>query len=156
MPDLFIVFIAAMAPIGELRAAIPLGLTTYDLSWPSVYAVAVAGNLIPVPLLLLALRRVGAKTERMDNRIGALLRWRTQRLEEHWSGLAQRYDFLAVVLLVAIPLPFTGAWTGSLAVWSLRVPSIRGVAAIVVGVAIAGAIVTALTEAGMSLLRVTG
>ena len=113
MPDLFIVFIAAMAPIGELRAAIPLGLTTYDLSWPSVYAVAVAGNLIPVPLLLLALRRVGAKTERMDNRIGALLRWRTQRLEERWSGLAQRYDFLAVVLLVAIPLPCTGAWTGS-------------------------------------------
>ncbi len=156
MPDLLIVFTAAMAPIGELRAAIPLGLTSYDLSWPSVYAVAVAGNLVPVPLIFLALHRVGARIERMDNPLGALLRWRTRRLKQRWSDLARRYDFLAVVLLVAIPLPFTGAWTGSLAVWSLRIPTVRGLAAIVVGVVIAGAIVTALTEAGIGLLRLTG
>ena len=138
-----------MTPIGELRAAVPLGIVQYGLSWQAVLPLAVLGNLAPVPFVLLGLHGAGSRVERMDNPLGALLRWRTRRLQERWGGLARRYEFLAVVLLVAVPLPFTGAWTGCLAVWSLRVPLRKGLPAIALGVAIAGIIVVVLVEASV-------
>lgn len=155
MLEALIIVVTAMVPIGELRAAIPLGLTTYDLSWPAVLGLAVLGNLLPVPFILWGLHRVGAGVERMDNPLGALFRWRTQRLRHGWIS-SRRYGFLALVMLVAIPLPFTGAWTGSLAVWTFQVPLRQGLAAIAAGVVIAGVVVTALTLAGIELVRLSG
>ena len=153
MTDALIVFATAMAPIGELRGAIPLGLVKYELAWPFVFLLAVAGNLVPVPVLMVALRRVGKRVEQMDNVLGALLRWRTRRIVERWGALSRRYDFFALVLLVAIPLPFTGAWTGTLAAWALDIPPRRALPAIVVGVVIAGVIVTGLAVAGVEAFR---
>ena len=151
MPDQLLIFLTAMTPIGELRASIPLGLTSSTLPLAAVFALSVAGNLVPVPFILLALRGIGSRAEQMANPLGALLRWRTRQVRSRYGPLVERYGFPAVVLLVAIPLPFTGAWTGSLAVWTLHVPLRRGVAAIALGVVIAGTVVTALTVAGIEL-----
>ena len=153
MPDELRTFLAAMTPLGELRLSIPLGIGQYGLAWPPVLALSIAGNLLPVPFLLWALRAAGARVERMDNVLGRLLRWRTRSIEARWGGRIRRHGFWALVLVVAIPLPLTGAWTGSLAVWALRVPLARGVPAIATGVVIAGAIVTALTLAGIELIK---
>ena len=142
-----------MAPIGELRAAVPVGIVRYGLSWQVALPLAVLGNLAPVPFVLLALHGVGGRIERMDNPLGALLRWRTRRLEERWGDRVRRYEFIAVMLMVGIPLPFTGAWTGCLAVWSLRVPLRKGLPAIAAGVVAAGIIVTILVEAGVEAFR---
>ena len=151
MPDELTVVFTSMAPIGELRAAIPLGLVKFDLAWPLVLLLAFVGNLIPVPFIIVFLRTVGSRLEQRNDFVGSLLRWRTRRIEETWGERVRRYGFWAVVLIVAIPLPLTGAYSGSLAVWALRVPLRTGFTAIAGGVAIAGIIVTVLTQAGISV-----
>jgi uncharacterized membrane protein len=154
MPDELLTFLAAMTPIGELRLSIPLGVGEYGLAWPLVLVLSIAGNMLPVPFLIWGLRTVGGRIERMDNVLGRLLRWRTRSVEARWGERIRRQGFPAIVLLVAIPLPFTGAWTGSLAVWALGVPAARGLMAIATGLLIAGAVVTALTLAGIELIKI--
>ena len=153
MPDELLTFLAAMTPLGELRLSIPLGVGEYGLAWPMVLALSLAGNMLPVPFLLWGLRGVGGRVERMENVAGRLLRWRTRSIEARWGERVRRRGFPAIVLLVAIPLPLTGAWTGSLAVWALGVPAARGLLAIGTGIVIAGGIVTALTLAGIGLIK---
>ena len=155
MPDELIVFLTAMLPIGELRASVPLAILSYDMAWPAAFALSILGNLLPVPFVLFALRTAGSRIERQEHVIARLLRWRTARIEQSWGSRVRRYGFFAIVLVVAIPLPFTGAWTGTLTVWALREPVGRGLAAIALGVVIAGAIVTALVVAGVELIRLT-
>lgn len=151
MTDELTVVLTSMTPIGELRAAIPLGLLKYDLGWPLVFVLAVIGNLIPIPFIIVGLRTVGSRLERRDDFVGSLLRWRTERIERTWGERVRRYGFWAVMFIVAIPLPLTGAWTGSLAVWALRVPLRMGFTAIATGVVVAGVIVTAVTQAGIGI-----
>ena len=145
-----------MTPIGELRAAIPLGLVHYGMSWPVTLLLGVVGNLIPIPFILIALRTVGDRLERRDDLIGRTLRWRTERIQRTWGQRVARYGFWGVMFIVAIPLPLTGAWTGVLAVWALRVDARVGLLAIAAGVVIAGIIVTALTVAGIGIISITG
>ena len=154
MPDEFITFLTAMTPIGELRASIPLGIVTFDLSWPQVLLLSIAGNLVPVPFLILGLRRAGKWLESFPNPAGRFLLWRSARLEARLGGSVKQYGSLAIIAIVAIPLPMTGAWTGSLAVWALKVPLRQGLLAIAVGVVIAGVVVTALTLAGIGLVTI--
>ena len=155
MPHELIVILTAMTPVGELRAAIPLALLTYDMPWPQAYVLAVIGNVLPMPAVLLALRTVGARIERQEHVVARLLRWRTRRVEQAWGDRIRQWGFAGIVLIVAIPLPLTGAWTGTLAVWAMDVPARRGLPAIAVGVAVAGAVVTALTLAGIEVVRLT-
>ena len=155
MPDELIVLLTAMTPIGELRASIPLAITSMEMPWQRALGLSIVGNIIPVPFILYALRTVGARIEKQQNIAGRLLRWRTVRIQQSWGPRVQRYGFLGIVLAVAIPLPLTGAWTGALVVWTLHEPVRRGLPAIAVGVAIAGVVVTSLTLAGIELIRLT-
>ncbi|MDE2836350.1 MAG: small multi-drug export protein [Chloroflexota bacterium] len=155
MPDELLVLLTAMTPIGELRASIPLAITSMEMPWPRAFGLSVVGNVIPVPFILYALRMVGARIEAQQNVAGRLLRWRTARIQQSWGPLVRRYGFFGIVLAVAIPLPLTGAWTGALIVWTLHVPARRGLPAIAMGVVIAGIVVTALTLAGIELIRLT-
>ena len=154
VPDELKVFFGAMLPIGELRLAIPLAIRESDLSLPVMFVLAVAGNLLPVPFIIAALRVGGARIERSPTLPGRLLRWRTERMHRDWGDRVRRHGFLAILVIVAIPLPLTGAWTGSLAVWALHVPLRQGIPAIAAGVVVAGVIVTALTQAGIALVGV--
>lgn len=131
-------FLMAMVPVVELRGAIPLGVAA-GLP-PAVAAVtAMAGNLTPVPCILLLLRRVfalmrksawlGPKVDRLERR--AHLKGRTVR----------KYRTLGLVLLVAIPLPGTGALVADVLDIRMRV----ALPAIAAGVVIAGGITTAVT-----------
>ncbi len=155
MPDELIVLLTAMTPIGELRASIPLAITSMDMPWPQALGLSIIGNIIPVPLILYALRTVGARVEAQQNIVGRLLRWRTSRIQQSWGPRVRRYGFFGIVLAVAIPLPLTGAWTGALIVWTLHEPVRRGLPAIAAGVVIAGVIVTSLTLAGIEIVRLT-
>jgi uncharacterized membrane protein len=151
MTDELTVVLTSMTPIGELRAAIPLGLLKYELAWPLAFLLGVMGNLLPVPFIIVGLRTAGSRLERREDFVGSLLRWRAHRIEQAWGEQVRRYGFWGVLLIVAIPLPLTGAWSGSLAVWALRVPLRTGFAAIAAGVIVAGTIVTTLTQAGISI-----
>ena len=155
MPDELLVLLTAMTPIGELRASIPLAITSMDMPWTRALALSIVGNIIPVPFILYALRTIGARVEAQQNVAGRILRWRTARIHQSWEPRVRRYGLFGIVIAVAIPLPLTGAWTGALIVWTLHVPVRRGLPAIAMGVVIAGIVVTALTLAGIELIRLT-
>ncbi len=140
------VFFTAAAPISELRGAIPLGIEVHHNSWPIVFAVAIAGNLLPVPFLLLFLEpltRLLSKIKLLEK----IINWFFERTRKR-GRLIERYERIGLTLFVAIPLPITGAWTGSILAFLLGLSFWRAFISIALGVLIAGAIVTALTLIG--------
>ena len=135
----FLLTIAISAvPVLELRAGIPYGLGA-GLSPATAYCAAVLGNMIPVPFIILLIRKI-FDWLRGHTKMGPL----SDRLEKkgHVNGrLVQKYRLPGLILLVAIPLPGTGAWTGALAAAMLDIRLKNAIPAILVGVLIAGAIV---------------
>ena len=132
----------AMLPVVELRGAIPLGVAA-GLHPLAAMGTAILGNLFPVPFILLLLRYV-FRWLRHFTRLGALI----DRLERraHLKGRkVRKYRTLGLVLLVAIPLPGTGAWTGALVADVLDIRMRTALPAITLGVVIAGVVVTAMT-----------
>jgi uncharacterized membrane protein len=152
--DLLVTFVAAMTPIGELRLAIPLAIYSYDIVWYVALPIAVVGNVVPVLVLVPGLDCLSRMLSSFSNPAGKLLTWQENRLRRIQSGRFDRYGALALVILVAIPLPMTGAWTGSLAAWTFRIPPRRAIPLIALGVLIAGIIVTVVTMSGIELGKI--
>lgn len=135
-------FCVAMVPIIELRGAIPMGIA---MGLPPVVAcgLAILGNLFPAPLIILLARQI-MDMLRGSKLLGSKIAWLEQRT--HAKGrLIQKYRLAGLVLLVAIPLPGTGAWTGALAASLLDIRLKTAMPAILIGLLIAGTITTALT-----------
>ena len=142
MKTVWMTFFMAMLPVVELRGAIPFGVAA-GLHPLTAMAAAILGNLFPVPLILLLLRRV-FRWLRCVPRLGVWI----DRLERraHLKGrTVRKYRLLGLVLLVAVPLPGTGAWTGALVADVLDIRMRTALPAIALGVVIAGAAVTAMT-----------
>lgn len=134
-------FGTAMVPVLELRGAIPVGVAT-GLSPLAACAIAVLGNMVPVPFILLLIRRIFDWLR--GTRFGPKIDWLERRA--HLKGrVVRKYRLPGLIILVAIPLPGTGAWTGALVAALLDIRMRHAVPAIFLGVAIAGAIVTVLT-----------
>ena len=152
--DYIYTFLWSMTPIGELRLAIPIGMGRYDLPWYGVLPVAVVGNLVPALFWLIALPPLGRLVTRFHNPVGRVLIWRSEKLRQDNAQRFQRHGALALVLLVAVPLPMTGVWTGSLAAWAFEIPFRRSIPLIGMGAFVAGCIVTAVTGLGIGLLDV--
>ena len=140
------VFFTAAAPISELRGAIPLAIIDLDLSWQLALLVAFAGNLLPVPFLLLLLGpavKILSRVRLFDRILNFVFTISRRR-----GGIVEKYGALGLIFFVAIPLPVTGAWTGSIVAFLLGISFWRAFPAIVLGVIIAGVIVTSLTVIG--------
>lgn len=139
---LLMTFGMSMVPVLELRGAIPVGVAA-GLPPAVACAVAVAGNLLPVPLIMLLARRV-ADWLRGTAFFGPKIEWLERRA--HLKGrIVRRYRLLGLVVLVAIPLPGTGAWTGALVASVLDVRMRHAIPAIFLGLVIAGMLITLLT-----------
>ena len=142
--ELIVVIVSAL-PVVELRGSIPLAINVFGFPWHYALLLAIAGNLIPVPILLLFFDAIFRRLRK----IGIVERWfqwldkRTRRR----AALIERYERIGLALFVAIPLPATGAWTGSLAANILRLKFKPAFISILIGVCLAGGIVT-----GFSLL----
>ena len=152
-PELVIVCIAAL-PIIELRGAIPFGINVLNMSWYSVFPLAIIGNLLPVPFILFFLEA----TVNLLARIYIFKRffdWIFKRTRARTSVI-ERYQRIGLVLFVAIPLPVTGAWTGTLAAVILGLGRIRAIVSIIAGVLIAGVIVTVLSLLGWAGAVIAG
>lgn len=138
------VFALALSPIAELRGAIPLGIVRYDMPWFYVSTIAIVGNLIPVPLLFLLFDPL----RKLSNKMGIIGIWvekflkRTQRRADSIN----RYGKIGLMLFVAVPLPFTGAWTGTIAAYLLGFRFRDAFLPIAAGVLIAGIIVTVISD----------
>lgn len=132
----------SMVPVLELRAAIPFGVAM-GLPLSSTVLLAIIGNIIPVPALILFTRSVFRWLRRQGS-WGKRIDWLESRA--HLKGrVVRKYRLLGLVILVAIPLPGTGAWTGALVATVFRTPMRQALPAIFIGVLIAGAIVTGAT-----------
>ena len=141
--------LVSMLPVVELRGGIPYGVSAGLPLYLAVMA-SVIGNMIPIPFLILFTRRVfewlRRHMPRLDGFIGKLEARAVSKRE-----LVHRYKFWGLLILVAIPLPGTGAWTGALvaAVLNLRIK--MSLPAIFFGVLAAAAIVTLVTLGVISI-----
>ena len=136
-------FFISMIPVVELRGGLPYGITI-GLDYPLALIAAVLGNMLPVPFIIVYIRSVfdwvRKRSARLDNIITSLER------KGHLKGrIVQKYSVIGLCVLVAIPLPGTGAWTGALVAAMLDIRLLRAVPVIFLGVCIAAAIITAVT-----------
>jgi len=147
-PQLGVVLMATL-PIFELRGAIPLGYLLGAGSPLLIYLLAVIGNFVPVVpiLLLLAPAEQQLRRYRLCDRFFDWLFQRTVRR----SKLIRRFQALGLILFVAIPAPMTGAWTGSVAAYLFKLPLRQAVPCIILGILIAGIVVTLAWQGGVAI-----
>ena len=147
---MLLTLLVAMVPVIELRGAIPIGVA-YGLNfWVSI-GLSIIGNLLPVPFLILFTRHVFEWLRSLSSRLDTFVSKLEQRAEKK-SEVVQRYAFWGLVILVAIPLPGTGAWTGALVAALMDMRIKKAMPAIVLGVVIAGVIITLLSYGALHLL----
>ena len=136
-------FFISMAPIIELRGGLPYGIAL-GLDYPVALTAAVLGNMVPVPFIIVYIRNVFTwlrkRSKWWDEKI--------TRLEKkaHLKGrVVRKYSTIGLCIMVAIPLPGTGAWTGALVAAVLDMRLKKAIPAIFLGVCIAAAIMTMVT-----------
>ena len=146
---LLLTFGTAMVPVLELRGAIPVGVAA-GLPPLTACAAAILGNLVPVPFIMLLARRI-FRWLRKTAFFGPKIDWLERRA--HLKGrLVRKYRLPGLILLVAVPLPGTGAWTGALVATLLDIRLRHAFPAIAAGVVIAGILITLLTVGVAGLL----
>lgn len=142
--------LVSMIPVVELRGGIPFGVAAGLPVW-AAFVAAVIGNLIPAPFIIAYIRRIFQWMRRKMPWLNNIV----DKLEHkaHLKGkLVSKYKYLGLMLFVAIPLPGTGAWTGSLAAAFLDMPLRRALPSMVVGVITAGMVISILAYGVTSLL----
>jgi len=144
-PELVVMLISAL-PIAELRVAIPVGIHTFGMPWYWAFTISIIGNMLPVPILLLFFDSL-AKLVSLVKPGKKLVDWVFERTRKHEKTI-QKYEWLGLALFVGIPLPMTGAWTGSILAFIMGLKFFPSLLSIFCGVLIAGAIVTALSLLG--------
>ena len=150
--DIVKIFLTAMTPIGELRASIPLGLTILHQPWFLVFIVSVIGNMIPPIFILWLFPKFSGWLMSHSKLMNRFLNWLFERTRKKARDKIEKYGDLALIIFVAIPLPNTGAWTGTLAAWLFGIPMKRALPNILYGVIIAGVIVTIITAGLINFL----
>jgi uncharacterized membrane protein len=141
-----VVVIISMLPILELRGALPIAINVFQIPWYYAFPLALLGTMIPVPIILLFLESIIKILNKIP--LGEkIVTWVLERTRRR-SEVIQKYEKIGLTLFVAIPLPVTGAWTGSIAAVLLGLRFSHAFIAILCGSIIAGTIVTCLSLLG--------
>ena len=136
-------FLISMVPVIELRGAIPYGVARGLEFWQAI-PVAIVGNLVPVPFIIIFIKKIFAWLRTISAGLDRLVtRLENRALSK--TDTVKKYAFGGLFLFVAIPLPGTGAWTGALIAAMLEMRVKDAFPAIALGVLTAGAIITFLT-----------
>ena len=136
-------FFISMVPIVELRAGLPYGIAL-GLDYPMALLAAVVGNMLPVPFIIIFVERIFAWIREHLPALDGFVT-RLENKAHLKSDGVQKYGPIALMLFVGIPLPGTGAWTGSLIAALLGLKPRNAIPFIVLGVLLAAAIMTAVT-----------
>ena len=142
LKKIFWAFFISMVPVIELRGGLPIALADGLTYWLALTD-CVLGNLVPVPFIIIFIKRIFSWMRKRIPKLNGLV----TRLEERGAKkgeTVQKYAFWGLFILVAIPLPGTGAWTGALVAALLEMKLKRAFPAIALGVVGAGLIVTAV------------
>jgi uncharacterized membrane protein len=145
LPHEIATLLIALIPIGELRASIPIGILVYDLPWWSVYIFSVIGNMLPVFFLLWWLEPVYKFFDKRSAWLHRFFEWVFTRTRRKLAAKVAKHGWWALMLFVMIPLPITGAWTGSAGAFIFGIKYKKALLSIFLGVLISGVIVTLIT-----------
>ncbi len=151
-PKWLAVILLSMIPVTELRATVPLAIAGWDMDPVFVLALALFGNAVPFFPVYFGFRALQRLAER---RAPWAVRWLDRLLARAHKKLGnnfEKYGTLGLALFVAVPLPGTGVWTGTLAAVALGLPFRRAALAVLLGEVIMGVIVLALTLAGVTAI----
>jgi len=147
--NVLVVLGIAASPIAELRVAIPVAIVQHHFPWYYALLLAIVGNLLPVPFILLFLDAAS----RLLSKVGLfnrILNWLFEHTRRR-GKIIERYERIGLALFVAIPLPITGAWTGSIAAVLFGLKFKHALLSIFIGILIAGMIVTCGTLLGWTI-----
>lgn len=150
MSKLLITLFWAMVPVVELRGAIPIG-TGMGLPLEVAVIVSVVGNMIPVPFIMLFIRQIFKWMRKANKTFARIVDKMEDKANKHRDKVT-RYGFWGLFILVAIPLPGTGAWTGALVAAVMELRFKTALPAIFAGVVGAAVIVTIVTYGAFSIV----
>lgn len=144
------VFLVSILPIIELRGAVPFGIGM-GLDWRAVYIVSVIGNVLPAPFIVLFLRNIldFLKTTKYFSGFANWLHDRSMKKAKDVT----KYKMLGLFLFVAIPLPGTGAWTGSAIAALLNMRLKDALPSIILGVITAGILMLGISYGFVELFQ---
>ena len=144
IPSWFWIFFTSMIPWWEGRYAIVMAIVHFGWEWWQALPLAVIGNMLPVPFILLFFHFV-EKFLRNYKFWTNILDWLFAKTRKRADSKIRRYEYLGLLLFVAIPLPFTGAWTGSLIAYLFDLKFSKSILTIFIGVIIAAFIMIIIT-----------
>jgi len=147
LPQWFQIFFLSMIPWLESRYVIPFAISSFGWDWWQAFPIAVAGNMLPVPFILLFFK-FAEKFLRNYKFWTRIMDWLFSRTRRRADSKIQKYEYLGLILFVAIPLPFTGAWTGSLIAYLFDLKFSKSLLTIFIGVIIAASVMTFLILTG--------
>lgn len=154
LPDEAVVFALATLPVLELRGAIPVGYWL-QLKPTMLTVLSVLGNMVPVPFIILYLKKfatfLAGKNKSASQFLDKLF-----EMAKAKAGPVEEFQWLGLMLFVAVPFPGTGAWTGAIIASILDMPFWPGVSANFVGVVLAGLLVNLLVNLGLKYAIITG
>lgn len=149
MKAVLITIFTAMIPVIELRGAIPAGTAAGLEPWEA-FILACIGNMIPVPFIIMFARRLLIVLRRRYRKLNSLL-LKLQNRTRAKAEIVRDYEMLGLIILVAVPLPGTGAWTGALVAALMKLDLKYALISIGTGVVIAGCIVMGITYGFISI-----
>ena len=146
-----VTFIVSMLPVIELRGAIPIGVGLGLPVWQSAL-ISMAGNILPTPFIIAFVRVVMDWLRGKSERARSLVAWLEKKGTGKKADRVRQAEFWGLLLFVAIPLPGTGAWTGALVAALLNMRMSKALPPIVLGVLIAGVLVSLATAGVINIL----
>ncbi len=145
LPPEIAVMLIAFIPIAELRASIPIALGVYKMSVPAAIFWSVLAGIIISAVIIYSLGPVYKKLTGRFKIIDRFFAWLFKRTRKRFYRKYEAWGSIALMLFVAIPLPVTGVWTGSLAAWLFGIPKRKSLFYISLGVIISAGIVTLIS-----------
>jgi uncharacterized membrane protein len=153
LTETFITIGTGAAPVGELRAAIPLAVVEFGASWYEAFFWGTLGNFIPALVLPVVLYRLGYILFKLPQPFRAMILWRTERLKRGGGAWLHKHGGWTLIVLGAIPLPFAGTWTSCMAAWALDMHPRRSIPWLLVGSLSEAIIVVVLVQLGVTLVK---
>ena len=145
-----ITLFVSMVPVIELRGAIPIATGMGLSPWVAI-PVAIVGNLLPVPFIIIFIKKIFAWMRKVSPKLNGIVDKMEAKAEKNKEKVL-KYAFWGLVLFVAIPLPGTGAWTGALVAAMLDMPLKKAFPSIVIGVLGAGIIISFVSYGAAALI----
>ena len=144
LPQWFQIFFFSMVPWLEARYVIPFSMLQYGWEWRQAFPLAIMGNIVPIPFILLFFCYI-EKFLRNYKFWVKIMDWLFTRTRKKANEKIRNYEYIGLFLFVAVPIPFTGAWTGALIAYLFDLKFSKSLIAIFAGVILAAMIMILLT-----------